>query len=138
MYLIDTNIISELTKPKRNLGVVNWISQQESLVLSVISYHELRYGINRSKIEQKKKLEIWWSELISYSPEFLPIDIVISNLASVLRIKSEKNGISMTLADSLIAATAIHHNRILVTRNVSDFKKCGLSLLNPFEMIESL
>jgi predicted nucleic acid-binding protein len=138
MYLIDTNIISELTKPKRNLGVVKWISQQESLVLSVISYHELRYGINRSKIEQKKKLEIWWSELISYSPEFLPIDIVISNLASVLRIKSEKNGISMTLADSLIAATAIHHNRILVTRNVSDFKKCGLSLLNPFEMIESL
>ena len=138
MYLIDTNIISELTKPKRNLGVVKWISQQESLVLSVISYHELRYGINRSKIEQKKKLEIWWSELISYSPEFLPIDIVISNLTSVLRIKSEKNGISMTLADSLIAATATFHNRILVTRNVSDFKKCGLSLLNPFEMIESL
>ena len=138
MYLIDTNIISELIKPKRNLEVVKWISQQESLVLSVISYHELRYGINRSKIEQKKKLEIWWSELISYSPEFLPIDIVISNLASVLRIKSEKNGISMTLADSLIAGTAIHHNRILVTRNVSDFKKCGLSLLNPFEMIESL
>ena len=86
MYLIDTNIISELTKPTRNLGVVKWISQQESLVLSVISYHELRYGI------------------------------------------------SMTMADSLIAATAIHHNRILVTRNVSDFKKCGLSLLNPFEI----
>ncbi len=43
----------------------------------------------------------------------------------------------MTLADSLIAATAIHHNRILVTRNISDFKKCGLSFLNPFEKIES-
>ncbi len=137
MYLIDTNIISELTKPKRNLGVVKWISQQESLVLSVISHHELRFGINRSKIEQKKKLETWWREFLSYSPEFLPIDIPISNLSSVLRFKSENHGISMTMADSLIAATAIHHNRILVTRNVSDFKKCGLSLLNPFEMIES-
>jgi predicted nucleic acid-binding protein len=136
MYLIDTNIISELTRPNRNLGVVNWISQQETLVFSVISYHELRYGINRSKNEQKKKLETWWSEFLSYSPEFLPIDIHISNLSSVLRSKSETSGISMTLADSLIAATAIHHNKILVTRNVSDFKKCGMSLLNPFEMID--
>jgi len=136
MYLIDTNIVSELTRPNRNLGVLNWISQQETLVFSVISYHELRYGINRSKNEQKKKLETWWSEFLSYSPEFLPIDIHISNLSSVLRSKSETSGISMTLADSLIAATAIHHNKILVTRNVSDFKKCGMSLLNPFEMID--
>ena len=135
MYLIDTNIISELTRPNRNLGVVNWISQQETLVFSVISYHELRYGINRSKNEQKKKLEAWWSEFLSYSPEFLPIDIHISNLSSVLRSKSETSGISMTLADSLIAATAIHYNKTLVTRNVSDFKKCGMSLLNPFEII---
>ena len=135
MYLIDTNIISELTRPNRNLGVLNWISQQETLVFSVISYHELRYGINRSKNEQKKKLEAWWSEFLSYSPEFLPIDIHISNLSSVLRSKSETSGISMTLADSLIAATAIHYNKTLVTRNVSDFKKCGMSLLNPFEMI---
>ena len=136
MYLIDTNIISELTRPNRNLGVVNWISQQETLVFSVISYHELRYGINRSKNGQKKKLEAWWSELLSYSPEFLPIDLHISNLSSVLRSKSETSGISMTLADSLIAGTAIHHNKILVTRNISDFKKCGMSLLNPFEMID--
>jgi toxin FitB len=136
MYLIDTNIISELTRPNRNLGVVNWISQQETLVFSVISYHELRYGINRSKNEQKKKLEAWWSEFLSYSPEFLPIDIHISNLSSVLRSKSETSGITMTLADSLIAATAIHYNKTLVTRNVSDFKKCGMSLLNPFEMID--
>ena len=136
MYLIDTNIISELTRPNRNLGVVNWISQQETLVFSVISYHELRYGINRSKNEQKKKLEAWWNEFLSYSPEFLPIDIHISNLSSVLRSKSETSGISMTLADSLIAATAIHYNKTLVTRNVSDFKKCGMSLLNPFEMID--
>ncbi len=136
MYLVDTNIISELTRPNRNLGVVNWISQQETLVFSVISYHELRYGINRSKNEQKKKLEAWWSEFLSYSPEFLPIDIHISNLSSVLRSKSETSGITMTLADSLIAATAIHYNKTLVTRNVSDFKKCGMSLLNPFEMID--
>ncbi len=136
MYLVDTNIISELKRPNRNLGVVNWISQQETLVFSVISYHELRYGINRSKNEQKKKLEAWWSEFLSYSPEFLPIDIHISNLSSVLRSKSETSGITMTLADSLIAATAIHYNKTLVTRNVSDFKKCGMSLLNPFEMID--
>jgi predicted nucleic acid-binding protein len=135
MYLIDTNIISELTKPKRNTGVVRWISGQESLVFSVISYHELRYGINRSKKDLKKKLEIWWNELLSYSPEFLPIDINISNLSIVIRSKSENFGVRMTLADSLIAATALHHNKILVTRNVSDFEKCGLSLLNPFEMI---
>lgn len=43
----------------------------------------------------------------------------------------------MTLADSFIAATAIHSNKILVTRNVSDFEKCGISLLNPFEFVDT-
>lgn len=135
MYLIDTNIISELTKPKRNAGAVKWISSQENLVFSVISYHELRYGINRAKQEQKKKLENWWNEFLSYSPEFLPIDLKISNIGSLIRSKSESEGVPMTLADSLIAATAIQHSRILVTRNTADFAKCGLGLLNPFEMI---
>jgi toxin FitB len=135
MYLIDTNIISELTKPKRNVNVVRWISKQENLVFSVISFHELRYGISRAKKEQKKKLENWWNEFLSYSPEFLPIDLNISNISSVVRSKSESGGVPMTLADSLIAATAIQHNKILVTRNTSDFAKCGLGLLNPFEVI---
>ena len=61
--------------------------------------------------------------------------LIDTNIISELT--KPKQNFCMTLADSLIAATAIHHNRILVTRNVSDFKKCGLSLLNPFEMIES-
>lgn len=135
MYLIDTNIISELTKPKRNQGVIKWISNQDTLYLSVISYHELRYGINRAKKEQKKKLEIWWNEFISYSPEFISIDINIANISGVIRSKSESEGHILTLADSLIAATAIQYNKILVTRNSSDFEKCGLSLLNPFEII---
>lgn len=135
MYLIDTNIVSELSKPKVNEGVKKWISLQEQLSLSIISYHELRYGINRVKNEQKKKLETWWNEFLSFSPEFLPIDLNISNIASLIRSKSENEGVKMTLADSLIAATAIKHNKILVTRNVSDFEKCGLGLLNPFEII---
>ncbi|MCB1177944.1 MAG: type II toxin-antitoxin system VapC family toxin [Leptospiraceae bacterium] len=135
MFLIDTNIISELTKPKRNPGVIKWISEQEALSFSVISYHELRYGINRAKKEQKKKLEAWWNEFLSYSPDFLPIDLNIANIAGLIRSKSESSGMQLTLADSLIAATAIHHNKTLVTRNIADFEKCGLSLLNPFEII---
>jgi len=135
MYLIDTNIISELTKPKKNPGVVKWISMQDTLTLSVISYHEIRYGINRIKKEQRKKLELWWNEFLTYSPEFLPIDIQVSNISSVIRSKSENEGHTMTLADSLIAATAIHSNKILVTRNITDFERCGLSLLNPFELV---
>ncbi len=137
MYLIDTNIISELTKPKKNPGVVKWIAMQDTLSLSVISYHELRYGINRTKKEQKKKLELWWNEFMSFTPEFIPVDINIANISSVIRSKSESEGYIMTLADSFIAATAIHSNKILVTRNVSDFEKCGLSLLNPFEFVDT-
>ncbi len=137
MYLIDTNIISELTKPKKNPGVVKWIAMQDTLSLSVVSYHELRYGINRVKKEQRKKLEIWWNEFISFNPEFLPIDINIANISSVIRCKSESEGHIMTLADSFIAATAIQSNKILVTRNVSDFEKCGISLLNPFEFVDT-
>jgi toxin FitB len=135
MYLIDTNIISELTKREKNNSVVKWIELQEELSFSIISYHELRYGINRAKKDKKKNLEIWWNEFLSYSPEFLPIDLNIANIASVIRSKSEEEGTNLTLADSFIAATAIMHNKILVTRNVKDFEKCGLSLLNPFLIV---
>ncbi len=135
MYLIDTNIISELTKLVKNDSVVKWIELQEELSFSIISYHELRYGINRAKKDKKKNLEIWWNEFLSYSPEFLPIDLNIANIASVIRSKSEEEGTDLTLADSFIAATAIKYNKILVTRNVKDFDKCGLSLLNPFLIV---
>ncbi|MDX1958732.1 MAG: type II toxin-antitoxin system VapC family toxin [Leptospiraceae bacterium] len=134
MYLTDTNVISELTKKEKNSSVIEWISRQNSLSFSIITYHELRNGINRASKEKKKNLEIWWNEFLSYKPEFLPIDLNIANLSSVLRSKSENSGKQLCLADSLIAATAIHHNKILVTRNVNDFEKCGISLLNPFEI----
>jgi predicted nucleic acid-binding protein len=54
-------MLSTLEKQKRNVNVVRWISKQETLVFSVISFHELRYGISRAKKEQKKKLENWWN-----------------------------------------------------------------------------
>lgn len=132
MYLLDTNIISELTKPQPNTKVVEWVMKQDELCFSVITYHEIRYGINRTKKEQKKKLETWWNEFLTFEPIFVPIDIEIANLSSVIRTKSEIKGKQICLADSLILATAIHKNKILVTRNVSDFENNGVSLLNLF------
>ena len=132
MYLLDTNIISELTKPKPNSKVVEWIMKQDELCFSVVTYHEIRYGINRAKKEQKKKLETWWNEFLNFGPIFVPIDVEIANLSSVVRSKSESKGKQMSLADSLILATSIYKNKTLVTRNISDFENSGVSLLNLF------
>ena len=137
MYLIDTNVISELRKKTRaNRGVISFfqkiIDSKQEIYLSVISIGELRRGVelirHRGDIEQAKLLENWLERLLSdYSEKILELDTVSAQLWGRLRVPNPENSI-----DKQIAAIALVHDLIVVTRNITDFDSTGVATFNPF------
>ncbi|MBT9584412.1 type II toxin-antitoxin system VapC family toxin [bacterium] len=132
MYLVDTNVISELSKRHANAAVVNWFSTQRTLALSAITLEELTYGVERIPVEQSARLRQWFYKLLAIPPLVVAVDDRIAQLAGRLRAGRERAGRPVTQADMLIAATALVSGRILVTRNAKDFYDCGVTVLNPF------
>ncbi|MGZ2747722.1 PIN domain-containing protein [Burkholderia stagnalis] len=137
MFLIDTNVISEIRKGKRtNKGVQAFFRQAEAdaspLYLSVVTVSELRRGVDlirhRGDLPQASALEAWLATLLSdYAPNILPIDIDVGQLWGHLRVPHPEHAL-----DKLIAATALINDLTVVTRNVDDFAKTGVRLVNPF------
>jgi hypothetical protein len=137
MYLVDTNVISELRKSSQKIdeNVTKWANSvsMEDLYLSIISIQEIKTGIlNKTKKDksQADKLNDWFKNdiLKGFEGRILGIDIKIA-----LKVAELHAGNPKPYADSLIAGTALHHDLVLVTRNVKDFKDCGLELINPWD-----
>ncbi len=134
-YLLDTCIISELTRQKPNRRVVQWFDNvaDSALYLSVLSLGEIRNGIERlQKGERKERLVLWLEQELPawFEDRLLPIGAEVADRWGRLLAES---GRSVPAIDSLLAATAIHHDLRLVTRNVSDFPFSGLTVINPWE-----
>jgi len=127
-YLVDTNIISELTRPSPNAGVVQWARGVERHSLSAISVDEIWFGITRRPAVRLHA----WMENYFQRHEILPVTAAIARRAGELRGDLSKRGMIRQQADMLIAATAQLHGLTLVTRNTRDFEGCGIGLLNPF------
>lgn len=135
-YLIDTNIISELIKTKQNLKVIDWFNsvQDQNLFLSVLTIGELRKGINKiDDIKKNKKIRTWLDEELTiwFTDRILPIDLQVANKWGLIQSESSR---TLPAIDSLIMATALHFDLILVTRNVKDFSHPSLEIINPFEL----
>lgn len=132
-YLLDTNVISELRKPKPHGGVVAWVAAQESasLYVSAMSIAELQRGIEMTRVRDVLKaaqIEAWLEQLL-VTGQVLALDAVVCRRWAQLM-----HGKSNTLIeDAFIAATAAVHRLQVVTRNVRDFKVLGVETLNPFE-----
>lgn len=127
-FLLDTNIVSELTKRCPNPGVVSWAATVTDQQLSAISVDELRFGLAR---RPDARIIDWLEQYLKQHP-VLPITREIAERAGAMRGDFSRKGIVREQADMLIAATAQHHNLTLVTRNTRDFEGCGIGLLNPF------
>lgn len=132
-FLIDTNIVSELARKNPDPGVVAFIAEQPRLFVSTILFHELTYGLETASNDQKPRLTMFVAGLRErFGRSAIPVDLDISETAGRLRAFEKANGRILTVADSLVAATAMVKGLSLVTRNIKDFETLGLKLVNPF------
>ena len=135
MFLLDTNVVSELRKPKPHGGVVAWISAQaaSSLYLSAMTIAELQRGVEMTREQDRPKadqIESWLEQLV-LTGQVLALDAdVCREWARLMHRRSDT-----LVEDAFVAATASVHRMVVVTRNVRDFRTLGVDTLNPFERI---
>lgn len=135
MYILDTNVISELRKAKKvHQNVKKWAEAlpSASLYISVISVLELEIGIlliERRDKEQGAILRSWMDKhvLPTFSGRILPIDTAVAQRCATLHVPDPRSD-----RDALIAATALVHGLTVATRNVADFESTGVGVLNPW------
>ena len=132
IYLLDTNVISEMTRPVPNPDVIQKILENEKLsAISAVGWGECLYGLKRLP-EGKRKESIYDFYMNTINPTFkkLPFDESAATIYSDIKSRLEEKGRIASELDMQIAATAISNNTILVTRNVRDFKHiCEVSAL---------
>ncbi|TWT95958.1 Toxin FitB [Botrimarina colliarenosi] len=132
-YLIDTNVLSELTKPQPHPGVVAWLRRYESeLVISSVVLGELRYGVYLLPAGRKRtRLAEWLAGGVERFP-VLDFDAGSAEVWAQLLARLKRNGRAMPIKDSLVAAVAKQHGLTVATRNQSDFRNAGVKLVDPF------
>lgn len=128
-YLIDTNIISEIMRKEPDPAVLHWFSGLNHIFMSVITLDEVSFGLKRKNLVKKYT---WFMQFCEDKATFLEINEPISRWSGEKRAELENRGLHITMADSLIAATAYEHSLILATRNIKDFENTGIAVFNPF------
>ena len=140
MYLLDTNVISELRKVgsgRANASVALWADSVDAadLYISVITVQELEIGVAlalRRDAAQGAVLRNWVDRhvLPAFENRILPVDLAVAQRSAQLNVLDPR-----PVRDGLIAATGLVHAMTVVTRNVADFQPCGVSLINPWDWV---
>lgn len=136
-FLLDTNVVSELVKPRPEPNVVRWLqaTDESLLFLSVLTIGEIGKGISSLPAGNKRAfLESWLGNelVVRFTERILSIDFEIAARWGLLSGQAKASGVLLPVIDGLLAATALHHNLTFVTRNTNDVKLTGLSVLNPW------
>jgi predicted nucleic acid-binding protein len=136
-HLLDTCVLSEFRKIKPNQKVVTWLERQieESLFLSVLVIGEIQKGISLLPSSKKQReLDEWLNDLVlRYDNRILPLSLGVMRRWGQLTGSLEKHGRVLPFLDSLIAATALTYDFVVVTRNENDFAGTGVTVLNIWE-----
>ncbi len=134
-YLLDTNVISELTKESPDPRVIEFLSEHENLWLSTIVMHELEFGLQLLPDGSRRySLQVVLSEFIAeHQDRILPVDRKEAEWAARLRSQARRSGRVLHLGDALIAGTARVHDLSVVTRNTEDFAGLDIRVRNPWE-----
>ena len=135
-FLLDTNVVSELIKPKPHRGVVSWVADADETLLhfSVLTLGEIRKGIvAQADAARRASLESWLSGLASrFSERILPLDLAVADRWGHVTGICKAKGVTVPVIDGMLAATALHYDLIFVTRNVKDVQVTGVDTLNPW------
>jgi predicted nucleic acid-binding protein len=136
-FLLDTNCISEVVRPNPEPRVLSWLeaTDERLLYLSVLTVGEIRKGVaglprgrRRSRLESWLELELQ----VRFSGRILPIDAAVADRWGILTLEAKQKGLGIATFDGLLAATALHFNLTLVSRNVNDFASTPVLLLDPW------
>ena len=133
MYLVDANVLSEPTKASPDTRVIEWLRRNErEIAIDPIILGEIRFGILLlPRGRRRAKLEKWFDEG-ARRLQCLPWEAEAGLRWAELLARLRASGRAMPIKDSLIAATAIVHGLVVVTRNRTDFEKAGVKVLDPF------
>jgi len=136
-FLLDTNVLSEIRRPKPNSNVIRWLDEvdEDRCFISVATVGELRHGISLMGAGKRQNTLASWLEndlVDRFDGRILPIDQTIAFKWGDLLAVSKLNGRTMSVMDGWIAATAAVFDLTLVTRNTRDFEATEITLLNPW------
>ena len=136
-YLLDTNVLTEIRRKQPNDNVVRWLEQtpEDYLYVSILNLAEIRKGIAKLEVgQQRNDLMQWLYDALAtrFAGRILAIDLETALLWGQLAGQAERRGQPLPAIDTLLAATAIRHELILVTRNQRDFRRIPVAMYNPW------
>ena len=133
-YLVDADVLSELTKPQPSTKVLEWWRRNDlETATNPVVLGELEFGILCLPSGRRRtRLKEWFDSGVMNRP-VLEIDAQTARIWAVMLADQKKTGRRMPYKDSLIAATAKQHGLTIATRNVNDYRYAGVPLVNPFE-----
>ncbi len=132
-FLVDANVLSEVTNPAPQAAVVEWLRRHEQeLAVNGIVLGEIRFGIELlARGKRRDRLETWFEAVVGRI-HCLPWEAATGLRWAGLLATLRRKGLAMPIKDSLIAATALEHELQIVSRNRRDFELAGLKVLDPF------
>ena len=133
-FLLDTNVISELIRPRPSARVLRFLERAIDPWLSTITLHELSYGAERSPdAARRAKLLVWVDEIaVEFQDRFVAVDNEVAERSGRLRALAEAQGRPADPLDALIAASAQAKGLTVATRNVRDFEAFSIPIANPW------
>lgn len=136
-FLLDTNVISEWTRPRPNPGMIQWLAEvdEDRVFISVITLAELRHGVERLPAgKHRTRLDEWLREElpVRFEARILPVDEATAHACGVIVAQREAIGRPIQAMDALIAATAKTRRLTVVTRNANDFAP-SVDAINPWK-----
>lgn len=137
-FLLDTNVISELVKPKPEANVTEWVENTDEslLYLSVLTLGEIRRGIAALPQSRRRAILGAWLDKdlrARFDGRILVIDQEVADRWGLLTAAARNGGIVLPVIDGLLAATALEHNLTLVTRDTGQIPSMGVAVFNPWE-----
>lgn len=134
-FLVDTNVISELTRAVPDARVVAFFVEHDELWVSTIVLHELNFGIGLLPPGRRRdRIGAILSTFVSeYADRILPVGYSEADQAAKFRVQMRSLGLAFDLGDALIAGTAKANGLAIATRNVRDFEKLDLEVVNPWD-----
>ena len=133
-YLVDADVLSEATKPEPSARVIDWLRRHDAdLVVNPIIIGELQYGILLLPPSKKRTKLLAWFQRGIQKLNIVDIDAATAAVWAKLLADLKRKGRAMPVKDSLIAANARQHGFAIATGNTTDFRYCGVTVMNPFK-----